>query len=88
MDALINSFLQDIGVTYKQFLDCCQKSKKFTQQPVLLELFEQIWCTENINIFKSRMIKKNVELELQALVLLQYQLGLMKKSSKDKGLQS
>lgn len=79
VDALINSFLQDIGVSYKQFLRACKKSTRFTQQPVYLELFEQIWCTENINIFKSQMIKKNVELELQALLLLQFQLGMAQK---------
>lgn len=32
-------------------------------------------------MFKSQMIKKNIELELQALILLQAQLGLMKSSN-------
>jgi hypothetical protein len=32
-------------------------------------------------MFKSQMIKKNVELELQALILLQYQLGLLQSSA-------
>ena len=81
VDALINSFLQDLGVNYKKFVRACKNSSRFTQQPIYLELFEQIWCAENINIFKSHMIRKNVELELQALILLQYQLGLVNKSS-------
>ena len=35
-------------------------------------------------MFKSHMIKKNIELELQALILLQAQLGLVKSLSGDK----
>ena len=46
------------------------------------DLFEQIWSAENFKMFKSQMIRKNIELELQALVLLQHQLGIIK-STKD-----
>lgn len=41
-------------------------------------MFEQVWCAENFKLFKAQMIRKNVELELQALVLLQYQLGIIR----------
>lgn len=44
----------------------------------LKELFEQIWSAENFRMFKSLMVRKNIELELQALILLQYQLGIIK----------
>ncbi len=37
-----------------------------------------MWCAENFKLFKTQMVRKNVELELQALVLLQYQLGIIK----------
>ena len=43
-----------------------------------MELFEQVWSAENFKMFKAQMVRKNIELELQALILLQYQLGLVK----------
>ena len=45
------------------------------------DLFEQIWSAENFKMFKSQMIRKNIELELQALVLLQHQLGIIKSTN-------
>lgn len=78
VDTLINTFLQDIGVSYSQFTRACKKSSRFSDHPVYFELFEQVWCAENFKLFKSQMVRKNVELELQALVLLQCQLGLIK----------
>lgn len=41
-------------------------------------MFEQVWCADNFKLFKAQMVRKNVELELQALVLLQYQLGIIR----------
>ncbi len=84
VDALINSFLQDLGVTYRQFLNACGRSKQLTGQPVYVELFETIWATENFNVFRSQMVKKNVELELQALILLQFQLGVNRRGKEVK----
>jgi len=75
VDSLLVSFLKDIGCSHEQFVKTCDRSR-LSKHPIYLELLEQIWATENFDLFKSLMIRKNVELELQALVLLQCQLGL------------
>ena len=36
VDVLIKAFLQDIGVTYNQFLRACKKTSRFNQYPVYL----------------------------------------------------
>lgn len=36
-------------------------------------VFEQIWAAEDYEIFKRMMVQRNIELELQALHLIQHQ---------------
>ena len=36
-------------------------------------VFEQIWAAEDFEIFKRMMVQRNIELELQALQLIQHQ---------------
>ena len=36
VDVMINTFLQDLGVSYNQFVRACKKSNKFTQHPVYM----------------------------------------------------
>ncbi|RNA16661.1 cilia- and flagella-associated 36 isoform X1, partial [Brachionus plicatilis] len=81
VDTLINTFLLDLGVSYSQFLKACKRTSSLNQNSSFLELFEQIWSAENFRMFKSLMVRKNIELELQALILLQYQLGIIKSGS-------
>lgn len=102
VDALIGTFLQDLGVSYNQFLKACRRTSSLNENSAYLvqsfgpnllflfnclgnfcnfflkEFFEQIWSAENFRMFKSLMVRKNIELELQALILLQYQLGIIK----------
>jgi len=42
----------------------------------LKTIFEQLWASEDFEIFKRMMIQKNVELELQALELVRKRQGL------------
>ncbi len=36
VDVMINTFLQDLGVSYNQFVRACKKANKFTQHPVYM----------------------------------------------------
>ena len=41
VDIMINTFLQDLGVSYTHFVRACKKTNKFTQHPVyVVMLFE------------------------------------------------
>lgn len=42
---------------------------------MLQELFEQILAADNFLLFKANMVRRNIDLELQALTLLQKQMG-------------
>jgi len=77
VDLLLNTFLKDIGVIYEQFLYACNQENRFTTHPAYMDLFELIWSVDNYELFKSQMCRKNIELELQAILLLQLQLGVM-----------
>lgn len=43
-------------------------------------LFEQVWAADDYEIFKRMMIQKNLELQLQALELLQQRYGIIPES--------
>lgn len=43
---------------------------------VLQNLFEQIWAANEYEIFKRMMIQKNLELQLQALNMIEQKYGL------------
>merc|ERR1739842_180950 len=43
-------------------------------------LFEQVWAADDYEIFKRMMIQKNLELQLQALELLQQRYGVIPES--------
>ena len=47
---------------------------------VLKSLFEQVWAADDYDIFKPMMIQKNLELQLQALELLQQRYGVIPES--------
>ena len=84
---MLGSYMDDIGISSKQFEDACGKGSKRSFQHGLFEqvrlfypfslslisdlLFPQVWAAEDFEIFKRMMIQKNIELQLQALELLQ-----------------
>lgn len=55
-------------------------------------LFEQVWAANDYEIFKRMMIQKNVELQLQALEMIQQRYGITPQSflptERDESLQT
>merc|ERR1711936_1442931 len=72
---MLGSYMEDIGITPQQFEEACGqgtgKGKK---------LFQQVWAADDFEIFKRMMIQKNIELQLQALELLQQRYGVLPES--------
>ncbi|KAI4469231.1 phosphodiesterase hl [Holotrichia oblita] len=77
VDFMLGNFMDDIGITPQQFEDACAKG---TQGGITLRfdqnIFEQIWAANDYEMFKRMMTQKNVELQLQALELIEQKYGV------------
>ncbi|KAG7202760.1 hypothetical protein KM043_009929 [Ampulex compressa] len=77
VDLLLRCFMEDMGITPEQFEHACTVNKN-TKIPIQFQqnLFEQIWAANEYEIFKRMMIQKNLELQLQALNMIEQKYGL------------
>nr|XP_050852769.1 cilia- and flagella-associated protein 36 [Vespula vulgaris] len=77
VDLLLGCFMEDMGITPEQFEHACNINKN-TKMPIQFQqsLFEQIWAANEYEIFKRMMIQKNLELQLQALNMIEQKFGL------------
>ncbi|KAK2583742.1 hypothetical protein KPH14_009659 [Odynerus spinipes] len=77
VDLLLGCFMEDMGITPEQFEHACSVNKN-TKMPIQFQqsLFEQIWAANEYEIFKRMMIQKNLELQLQALNMIEQKFGL------------
>ncbi|CAD8099469.1 unnamed protein product [Paramecium sonneborni] len=64
MANLIDEMMNELGVTEEQFAQQVEKGLKQQQDK---QLFEQLLTIDNFMVFKTQMIKRNKELELEAL---------------------
>ncbi|XP_014480568.1 PREDICTED: cilia- and flagella-associated protein 36 isoform X2 [Dinoponera quadriceps] len=69
--------MEDMGITPEQFEHACSVNRD-TKIPIQFQqnLFEQIWAANEYEIFKRMMIQKNLELQLQALNMIEQKYGL------------
>ncbi|XP_023016503.1 cilia- and flagella-associated protein 36 [Leptinotarsa decemlineata] len=79
VDFMLGNFMEDIGITPEQFENACIEGKK---HPVSFDqnLFEQIWAANDYEIFRRIMTQRNVELQLQALELIEQKYGITPQS--------
>ncbi|XP_024883562.1 cilia- and flagella-associated protein 36 [Temnothorax curvispinosus] len=77
VDLLLGCFMEDMGITPEQFEHACTVNRD-TKIPIHFQqnLFEQIWAANEYEIFKRMMIQKNLELQLQALNMIEQKYGL------------
>ncbi|KAA0193753.1 hypothetical protein HAZT_HAZT000439 [Hyalella azteca] len=80
VDFMLGSYMEDIGITPEQFESACGKASKNIKSKFHQSLFEQVWAADDFDIFKGMMIQKNIELQLQALEILQHRYGLVPQS--------
>ncbi|XP_072929970.1 cilia- and flagella-associated protein 36 isoform X2 [Epargyreus clarus] len=77
---MLGSFMDDIGITADQFEAACRLSAgDLAGLPSYFHkrLFEQIWAANDYEMFVKMMTHKNVELQLQALELIEQRYGTM-----------
>ncbi|XP_031785494.1 cilia- and flagella-associated protein 36 isoform X2 [Nasonia vitripennis] len=77
VDLLLGCYMEDMGITPEQFERACTLNKS-TRVSVQFQqsLFEQIWAANEYEVFKRMMIQKNLELQLQALKMIEQKYGL------------
>ncbi|XP_032830262.1 uncharacterized protein LOC116953996 isoform X4 [Petromyzon marinus] len=75
VEGLLESYLQDMGISEQQLLDAC--SAQSVQSEHLHQVFEAVLAADDFELFKGLMVRKNIELELQALLHLQEQKGVI-----------
>ncbi|XP_023335388.1 cilia- and flagella-associated protein 36 [Eurytemora carolleeae] len=77
VDFMLGSYMDDMGINADQFEEACAKGKAGIKTQFQQMLFEQVWAADDFVIFKRMMIQKNIELQLQALELIQQRYGIL-----------
>ncbi|KAG8189452.1 hypothetical protein JTE90_012523 [Oedothorax gibbosus] len=80
VDTMLSSHMEDLGITSEEFQKACSDTEKCIHSQFQKSLFEQLWASNDYEIFKRMMTQKNLELQLQALDLLAHQYGLVPES--------
>lgn len=80
VDALIDGLGKDLSLDEKELKQVCQLPKTIDDSVIIDESFEQLYAAREFQLFQEMMRRKNLILQLQALVSLQLQWGLLKHS--------
>ncbi|XP_061087415.1 cilia- and flagella-associated protein 36-like [Conger conger] len=75
VEELLGSYLQEVGLSELQFVQAC--ASPLAQSKALQAVFQPVLATDDFQLFKSLMVQKNLELQLQALRVLQERNGAL-----------
>uniref|UniRef100_A0A8B9JBF4 Cilia- and flagella-associated protein 36 n=1 Tax=Astyanax mexicanus TaxID=7994 RepID=A0A8B9JBF4_ASTMX len=75
VEKLLESYMQEVGISEQQFLEAC--SSPFAKSKTLQTLFQPVLATDDFQMFRSLMVQKNVELQLQALRVIKERNGAL-----------
>lgn len=65
VEKLLENYMQEVGINEQQFLDAC--TSPFAKSKALQIVFQPVLATDDFQMFRSLMVQKNMELQLQAL---------------------
>lgn len=65
MEGVLGSSLAEIGITSSDFAEICERSRNSTD--ISMEVVNQILAMDDFLTFKKLMVKRNLELELEAI---------------------
>lgn len=65
VEKLLDNYMQEVGIDEQQFLDAC--TSPFAKSKTLQIVFQPVLATDDFQMFRSLMVQKNMELQLQAL---------------------
>ncbi|XP_048392639.1 cilia- and flagella-associated protein 36 isoform X2 [Stegostoma tigrinum] len=75
VEQLLEGYLQDVGIQEDQFLEACRSP--LAQSESFQPVFQPVLAAEDFQVFKSLMLQKNIELQLQALRMIQERNGVL-----------
>ncbi|XP_056616310.1 cilia- and flagella-associated protein 36 isoform X1 [Triplophysa dalaica] len=73
VERLLDNYMQEVGITEEQFLEA---SSALTANKTLQAVFQPVLATDDFQMFRSLMVQKNMELQLQALHVIKLHGGL------------
>nr|XP_004669018.1 cilia- and flagella-associated protein 36 [Jaculus jaculus] len=75
VEKLLESYLKEIGINEDQFQEACTSplAKTRTSQAML----QPVLAAEDFTIFKAMMVQKNIEMQLQAIRIIQERNGVL-----------
>ncbi|KAF6721424.1 Cilia- and flagella-associated protein 36 [Oryzias melastigma] len=75
VERLLENYMREVGINEQQFLDAC--SSPFAKSKTLQTVFQPVLATDDFQMFRSLMVQKNLELQLQALRVIKERNGAL-----------
>nr|XP_046214403.1 cilia- and flagella-associated protein 36-like isoform X1 [Oncorhynchus gorbuscha] len=75
VEKLLETYMQEVGIDEQQFLEAC--SSPFAKSKILQTVFQPVLATDDFQMFRSLMVQKNMELQLQALQVIKERNGAL-----------
>uniref|UniRef100_A0A667ZRB0 Cilia- and flagella-associated protein 36 n=1 Tax=Myripristis murdjan TaxID=586833 RepID=A0A667ZRB0_9TELE len=75
VEKLLENYMQEVGINEQQFLDAC--TSPFARSKTLQTVFQPVLATDDFQMFRSLMVQKNMELQLQALRVIKERNGAL-----------
>ncbi|XP_061600763.1 cilia- and flagella-associated protein 36 isoform X2 [Cololabis saira] len=75
VEKLLENYMQEVGINEPQFLQAC--TSPFAKSQTLQSVFQPVLATDDFQIFRSLMVQKNMELQLQALRVIKERNGAL-----------
>ncbi|XP_017282951.1 cilia- and flagella-associated protein 36 isoform X2 [Kryptolebias marmoratus] len=75
VEKLLENYMQEVGINEQQLMDAC--SSPFAKSQSLQPVFQPVLATDDFQVFRSLMVQKNMELQLQALRVLKENNGAL-----------
>uniref|UniRef100_A0A3Q1F8Z0 Cilia- and flagella-associated protein 36 n=1 Tax=Acanthochromis polyacanthus TaxID=80966 RepID=A0A3Q1F8Z0_9TELE len=75
VEKLLENYMQEVGINEQQFLDAC--TSPFARSKTLQTVFQPVLATDDFQMFRSLMVQKNMELQLQALRVMKERNGAL-----------
>lgn len=75
VEKLIQGHMNEIGITEEQFQEAC--SAPFAHSPEVKNMLQPVLAVEDFVTFKEMMLQKNIELQLQAIQIIQKRNGVL-----------
>ncbi|KAM9365844.1 cilia- and flagella-associated protein 36 isoform 2-T2 [Pholidichthys leucotaenia] len=75
VEKLLENYMQEVGINEQQFLDAC--TSPFAKSKAVQSVFQPVLATDDFQMFRSLMVQKNMELQLQALRVIKERNGAL-----------